>query len=95
MKQNRRWEVIYNVDFGLIELTWEDVQSLSVKTLSIAAGKVDDVEAVRRMGIYSPPQQAPDELKLLRLLLHFIRDADGPVFQQKTTLTAQPGRVTG
>ncbi|KAF7543224.1 hypothetical protein G7Z17_g10906 [Cylindrodendrum hubeiense] len=54
MRRNRRWEVIREVDLGLMELTWEDVRALPVKTLSIAAGNVDDVEAVRRMGREMP-----------------------------------------
>ncbi|KAH8688281.1 Alpha/Beta hydrolase protein [Ilyonectria robusta] len=54
MRQNRRWDVIRDVDLGLLELTWDDVRALPVKTLSIAAGNVDDVEAVRRMGREMP-----------------------------------------
>ncbi|CAM1510861.1 Fc.00g083740.m01.CDS01 [Cosmosporella sp. VM-42] len=54
MKRNRRWEVIQAVDRGLMELTWDDVRAIPVRTLSIAAGKVDDVEAVRRMGREMP-----------------------------------------
>ncbi|KAH7163424.1 Alpha/Beta hydrolase protein [Dactylonectria estremocensis] len=54
MRANRRWEVIRDVDRGLTELTWADVRGLPVRTLSIAAGNVDDVEAVRRMGSEMP-----------------------------------------
>ncbi|KAH6889308.1 Alpha/Beta hydrolase protein [Thelonectria olida] len=54
MRRNRRWEVIRAVDMGLLELSWEDVRTLPVRTLSIAAGRVDDVEAVRRMGREMP-----------------------------------------
>ncbi|KAM5354295.1 hypothetical protein ACJ41O_000945 [Fusarium nematophilum] len=54
MRRNRRWEVIRTVDMGLMELGWEDVRSLPVRTLSVAAETVDDVEAVRRMGREMP-----------------------------------------
>lgn len=50
MRRNRRWEVIRDVDMGLMELTWEHVRRVRVRTLSIAAETVDDIEAVRRMG---------------------------------------------
>ena len=53
-RRNRRWEVIHDVDMGLMELTWEDVRAIPVRTLSIAAEKLDDVEAVRRMGREMP-----------------------------------------
>ncbi|RSM07953.1 hypothetical protein CEP52_004983 [Fusarium oligoseptatum] len=54
MRRNRRWEVIRAVDMGLLELSWEDVRALPMRTLSIAAETVDDVEAVRRMGREMP-----------------------------------------
>ncbi|KAF5006050.1 hypothetical protein FDECE_7562 [Fusarium decemcellulare] len=54
MRRNRRWEVIHAVDMGLMELGWEDVRGLPVRTLSIAADKIDDVEAVRRMAREMP-----------------------------------------
>ncbi|KAF4447742.1 hypothetical protein F53441_8761 [Fusarium austroafricanum] len=54
MRRNRRWEVIYDVDIGLMELNWEDVKTLPVRTLAIAAESTDDVEAVRRMGREMP-----------------------------------------
>lgn len=50
LKKNRDWNVIRDVDAGLMELSWEDVRAVPVKTLAIAAGTIDDVEAVRRMG---------------------------------------------
>ncbi len=54
MRRNRRWDVIRAVDLGLMELSWDDVRRIPVRTLSIAAGTVDDVEAVRRMGREMP-----------------------------------------
>ncbi|KAF4952696.1 hypothetical protein FGADI_6586 [Fusarium gaditjirri] len=54
MRHNRRWEVIRAVDMGLLELKWEDIRTLPVKTLAIAAEGIDDVEAVRRMGREMP-----------------------------------------
>ncbi|KAF5636832.1 hypothetical protein F52700_4961 [Fusarium sp. NRRL 52700] len=54
MRHNRRWEVIRDVDMGLLELKWEDIRTLPVKTLAIAAEGIDDVEAVRRMGREMP-----------------------------------------
>ncbi|KAG5773472.1 hypothetical protein H9Q73_012094 [Fusarium xylarioides] len=54
MRHNRRWEVIRAVDTGLLELKWEDIRTLPVKTLAIAAEGIDDVEAVRRMGREMP-----------------------------------------
>ncbi|KAM0430412.1 hypothetical protein ACHAPT_005758 [Fusarium lateritium] len=54
MRRNRRWEVIRTVDMGLMELGWDDVRGLPMRTLSVAAGTVDDVEAVRRMGREMP-----------------------------------------
>ncbi|KAM0548538.1 hypothetical protein ACHAPJ_009861 [Fusarium lateritium] len=54
MRRNRRWEVIRAVDMGLMELTWEDIGRLPVRTLAIAAEGIDDVEAVRRMGREMP-----------------------------------------
>ncbi|CCT73510.1 uncharacterized protein FFB20_11605 [Fusarium fujikuroi] len=54
MRHNRRWEVICAVDTGLLELKWEDIRTLPVKTLAIAAEGIDDVEAVRRMGREMP-----------------------------------------
>lgn len=54
MKRNRRWHVIRDVDMGLMELSWADVRAIPVRTLSVAAGKMDDVEAVRRMGREMP-----------------------------------------
>ncbi|KAF4475824.1 Dihydrolipoyllysine-residue acetyltransferase component of acetoin cleaving system [Fusarium agapanthi] len=54
MRHNRRWEVIRAVDTGLLELKWEDIRTLFVKTLAIAAEGIDDVEAVRRIGREMP-----------------------------------------
>ncbi|KAI5457029.1 Alpha/Beta hydrolase protein [Mariannaea sp. PMI_226] len=54
MRRNRRWDVIQQVDAGLRELSWEDVRALEVRTLSVAADSMDDVEAVRRMGREMP-----------------------------------------
>ncbi|KAK7403785.1 hypothetical protein QQX98_010427 [Neonectria punicea] len=54
MRRNRRWDVIRDVDLGLLGLGWDDVRTLPVRTLSIAADSVDDVEAVRRMGREMP-----------------------------------------
>ncbi|EXK90416.1 hypothetical protein FOQG_07208 [Fusarium oxysporum f. sp. raphani 54005] len=54
MRHNRRWEVIRAVDTGLLELKWEDIRMLPVKTLAIAAEGIDDAEAVRRMGREMP-----------------------------------------
>ncbi|KAF9768601.1 hypothetical protein IL306_014074 [Fusarium sp. DS 682] len=54
MRCNRSWDVIRAVDRGLLELKWEDIGSLPVKTLAIAAEGIDDVEAVRRMGREMP-----------------------------------------
>ncbi|KAK7424806.1 hypothetical protein QQZ08_008435 [Neonectria magnoliae] len=54
MRRNRRWDVVRDVDLGLLELGWDDVRTLPVRTLSVAADSVDDVEAVRRMGREMP-----------------------------------------
>ncbi|KAF4337658.1 hypothetical protein FBEOM_8412 [Fusarium beomiforme] len=54
MRCNRRWDVIRAVDRGMLELKWEDISSMPVKTLAIAAEGIDDVEAVRRMGREMP-----------------------------------------
>jgi pimeloyl-ACP methyl ester carboxylesterase len=52
MRRNRRWEVVRDVYSSILELGWEEVREITeVRTLSIAGGVQDQVNATRKMGI--------------------------------------------
>lgn len=52
MRGNRRWGVVKEVYSSILQcLGWEEVRQISeVRTLNLAAGRQDDVEATRKVG---------------------------------------------
>jgi len=52
MARNRRWKVVKEVYSSILKsVRWEEISQISrVRTLNIAAGKQDDVEATRKVG---------------------------------------------